>query len=67
MALKHGEGIRVIELNGLTSEATFIYHPHTPLLTTCKTLVSHWRRPSRSETTTRSTARMCRKVQKSWV
>jgi putative hemolysin len=41
-ALKRGEGIRIIELNGLTSEATHIYHPHTPLLTAYKTLVSQW-------------------------
>lgn len=41
-ALKRGEGIRVIELNGLTSEATHIYHPHTPLLYAYKTLVSQW-------------------------
>ena len=40
--LKRGEGIRVIELNGLTSEATHIYHPHTPLLTAYKTLISQW-------------------------
>ncbi len=42
-ALKRGEGIRLIELNGVTSEATHIYHPHTPLLTGYRTLISQWR------------------------
>ncbi len=42
-ALKRGEGIRIIELNGLTSEATHIYHPHTPLLSAYQTLISQWR------------------------
>ncbi len=42
-ALKRGEGIRLIELNGVTSEATHIYHPHTPLLTGYRTLIRQWR------------------------
>jgi len=42
-ALKRGEGIRLIELNGVTSEATHIYHPHTPLLSGYRTLISQWR------------------------
>ncbi len=42
-ALKRGEGIRLIELNGVTSEATHIYHPHTPLLAGYRTLISQWR------------------------
>lgn len=42
-SLKNGEGIRIIELNGLTSEATHIYHPNTPLITAYRTLVSQWR------------------------
>ncbi len=42
-ALKRGEGIRLIELNGVTSEATHIYHPHTPLLVGYRTLISQWR------------------------
>jgi membrane protein DedA with SNARE-associated domain/pimeloyl-ACP methyl ester carboxylesterase len=41
--LKRGEGIHVIELNGVTSEATHIYHPGTPLLDGYRTLVSQWR------------------------
>lgn len=42
-SLKRGEGIRVIELNGVTSEATHIYHPHTPLRDGYRTLISQWR------------------------
>jgi hypothetical protein len=38
-----GEGIRLIELNGVTSEATHIYHPHTPLLHGYRTLIQQWR------------------------
>lgn len=41
--LRRGEGIRLIELNGVTSEATHIYHPHTPLLVGYRTLVRQWR------------------------
>lgn len=41
--LRRGEGIRLIELNGVTSEATHIYHPHTPLLSGYRTLISQWR------------------------
>lgn len=42
-ALKRGEGIRLIELNGVTSEATHIYHPYTPLPVAYCTLISQWR------------------------
>ncbi|MGL5019098.1 MAG: alpha/beta fold hydrolase, partial [Luteolibacter sp.] len=42
-SLKRGEGIRLIELNGVTSEATHIYHPHTPLLSGYRTLIRQWR------------------------
>lgn len=42
-ALKRGEGIQLIELNGVTSEATHIYHPHTPLISAYRTLISQWR------------------------
>ncbi len=42
-SLRRGEGIRVIELNGVTSEATHIYHPHTPLMTGYRTLIQQWR------------------------
>jgi hypothetical protein len=41
--LKRGQGIRLIELNGVTSEATHIYHPHTPLLRGYRTLIRQWR------------------------
>lgn len=41
-ALKRGEGIRLIELNGVTSEATHIYHPHTSLLSGYRTLIRQW-------------------------
>ena len=43
MARKRGEGIRAIELNSPTSEATHIYHPHTHLHTAFLTLISQWR------------------------
>ncbi len=42
-ALRRGEGIRIIELNGVTSEATHIYHPHTPLMVGYRTLIQQWR------------------------
>jgi hypothetical protein len=42
-ALMRGEGIRLIELNGVTSEATHIYHPHTSLIAAYRTLFSQWR------------------------
>lgn len=34
-----GEGIRLIELKGVSSEATHIYLPHTPLLRGYRTLI----------------------------
>ena len=42
-SLRRGEGIRIIELNGVTSEATHIYHPHTPLIEGYRTLIQQWR------------------------
>jgi hypothetical protein len=42
-SLRRGEGICLIELNGVTSEATHIYHPHTPLMEGYRTLVRQWR------------------------
>jgi pimeloyl-ACP methyl ester carboxylesterase/membrane protein DedA with SNARE-associated domain len=42
-ALQRGEGIRIIELNGVSSEAVHIYHPGTPLLTGYRVLVRQWR------------------------
>ncbi len=41
--LMRGEALRIIELNGVTSEATHIYHPHMPLLTGYRTLIAQWR------------------------
>lgn len=38
-----GRGFKVIELNGLTSEATHIYDPRTDLLTAYRTLFEQWR------------------------
>ncbi len=45
--LQRGEGLRVIELNGLTSEATHIYDARTPLITAWRTLASQWARAFR--------------------
>ena len=45
--LQRGENLRVIELNGLTSEATHIYDARTPLFGAWKTLASQWRRAFR--------------------
>jgi pimeloyl-ACP methyl ester carboxylesterase/membrane protein DedA with SNARE-associated domain len=42
-SLSRGEGLQIIELNGVTSEATHIYHPHTPLMTGYRTLFQQWR------------------------
>ncbi len=42
--LRRGEGLRIIELNGLTSEATHIYDAKTPLLTAWFTLCDQWDR-----------------------
>ncbi|MFT7462094.1 MAG: pimeloyl-ACP methyl ester carboxylesterase/membrane protein DedA with SNARE-associated domain [Pseudohongiellaceae bacterium] len=42
-ALMAGNGLRIIELNGLTSEATHIYDPSTPLFTAWAVLFEQWR------------------------
>jgi len=42
-ALRRGEGLRVIELNGVTSEATHIYEPGASLLAGWRTLFEQWR------------------------
>lgn len=42
-ALRRGEGFKVIELNGVTSEATHIYDPSTPLLHAYRVLMDQWR------------------------
>jgi len=40
---KQGKNFKIIELNGVTSEATHIYDPKNGLLTAYKTLCSQWR------------------------
>lgn len=42
-ALRDGRDLRVIELNGVTSEATHIYDPDTPLREAYRTLFAQWR------------------------
>lgn len=41
--LRSGRDIRVIELNGVSSESTHIYHPHTPLREGYSVLLRQWR------------------------
>jgi len=42
-AFARGEGLRVLELNGLTSEAAHIYHPGNSLIAAYRTLFAQWR------------------------
>jgi len=42
-SLKNGVGLRVIELNGITSEATHIYDPRHGLWYAWKVLCRHWK------------------------
>ena len=42
-ALMAGRDFKVIEVNGVTSEATHIYHPGTPILHAWKVLMTQWR------------------------
>ena len=42
-AFRSGRGFKIIELNGVTSEATHIYHPGTPLITAYRVLMQQWR------------------------
>jgi hypothetical protein len=42
-AFRRGEAFKIIELNGVTSEATHIYHPGTPLGTAYRVLMEQWR------------------------
>jgi hypothetical protein len=42
-AFRAGDGFKVIELNGVTSEATHIYDPSTPLLQAYRVLMEQWR------------------------
>ena len=40
---REGRGFKIVELNGVTSEATHIYHPGTPLLEAYRVLMEQWR------------------------
>ena len=40
---RSGEGFKILELNGVTSEATHIYHPGTPLAHAYGVLMEQWR------------------------
>jgi hypothetical protein len=42
-AFRAGLGFKIIELNGVTSEATHIYQPGTPLTTAYRVLMEQWR------------------------
>jgi pimeloyl-ACP methyl ester carboxylesterase len=42
-AFRAGFGFKIIELNGVTSEATHIYHPGTPLMMAYGVLMRQWR------------------------
>ena len=42
-ALKRGEGFKIVELNGVSSEATNIYDPKNGLLTAYRILAEQWR------------------------
>lgn len=42
--LKQGANLKVIELNGVTSEPAHIYHPDTPLRIGLKTVITQWRK-----------------------
>jgi len=42
-AFRQGEGFKILELNGVTSEATHIYHPGTPLGVAYRVLMRQWR------------------------
>jgi hypothetical protein len=42
-AFRSGRGFKIIELNGVTSEATHVYHPGTPLMTAYAVLMRQWR------------------------
>jgi pimeloyl-ACP methyl ester carboxylesterase/membrane protein DedA with SNARE-associated domain len=41
-ALEKGEGIKILELNGLTAEATNVYDPRHPVSHAWKTLMRQW-------------------------
>jgi len=41
-ALRRGEGIQALELNGVTAESAHIYHPDTPLFVGYRALFAQW-------------------------
>jgi hypothetical protein len=41
-AFRAGFGFKIIELNGVTSEATHIYHPGTSLMLAYRVLMRQW-------------------------
>ena len=41
-SLQRGEGLRVLELNGVTAESAHIYHPDTPLLDGYRAMFQQW-------------------------
>ena len=40
--LQRGDGLRVLELNGVTAESAHIYHPGTPLLVGYAAMFRQW-------------------------
>ena len=42
-ALSRGEGLRIVELNGLTSEPAHIYHPGSRWIDAVRATCAHWR------------------------
>src|SRR5262249_42099144 len=42
--LRRGQGIQVLELNGLTAEATHVYDPANGRLAAYRALLAHWSR-----------------------
>lgn len=42
-ALRAGQGLKVMEMNGVTAESAHIYNPGTPLLEGWKTMIHQWR------------------------
>lgn len=41
-ALRRGEGLQILELNGVTAESAHIYHPDTPLLDGYRAMFTQW-------------------------
>jgi hypothetical protein len=47
-ALERGEGLRIMELNGVAAEVAHIYHPGSSLYAAYRDLFAQWRLASRS-------------------